>query len=246
MGIESRQVEKSEFRKLPEKREVHFEMAHKFREVHLLPLEVGKRHHSRRIVSTKKHGEFIDEVANGRLGSFLAVIDLRGKEVIGDFQLLAEIADFFRFGFDVLPLRVGENVVEHSDAPLNVFDFVFPTVANVLAVDLAVETAREQVIDRSALWKAFGPGVFLGVKLVPEDGRALAPMGVGEREELTRHEVTRMRRYNVKKAGFRFGIAEGLQSLEIDRGDVHSVRIPAVISCSSRTRRKRDASSERP
>jgi len=88
MGIDSRQIEKSEFRKLPEKREIHFEMAHKFREVHLLPLEVGKRHHIRRIVSTDKHGEFIDEVANGRLGSFLAVIDLRGKEVIGTFSCL--------------------------------------------------------------------------------------------------------------------------------------------------------------
>jgi integrase len=96
--------------------------------------------------------------------------------VIGDFQLIAEIADFFRFGLEVLPLRVGENIIEHSDAPLNVFDFVFPTVANVLAVDLAVETAREQVIDRSVFWKAFGPGVFLGVKLAPEGVGSVAPM----------------------------------------------------------------------
>jgi len=41
MGIDSRQIEKSEFRKLPEKREIDFQMAHKLREVHLLALEVG-------------------------------------------------------------------------------------------------------------------------------------------------------------------------------------------------------------
>src|SRR5882762_9463064 len=104
MGIEPRQIDEFEFRKLPEKWEVHFQMAHKFREVHLLPLEIGKRHHSRRSISTEKHREFIDEVANGGLGSFPAVIDLRGKEVVWDFQLVAEVAEFFRFGFQVLPL----------------------------------------------------------------------------------------------------------------------------------------------
>ena len=67
MGIESRQIEKSEFRKLPEKRKVNFEMAHKFREARVLPLEEGKRHHSRRSVRAEEHWEFIDEVAEGRL-----------------------------------------------------------------------------------------------------------------------------------------------------------------------------------
>ena len=66
MQIDSPQIENAELRELPKEREVHFEVAHKFREMHLLPLEVGKRHHSRRIVTPEKHGEFIDEVANGR------------------------------------------------------------------------------------------------------------------------------------------------------------------------------------
>ena len=76
MGIESRQIEKSEFRKLSEERQIQFEMAHKSREVRFLPLEVGKRHYSRRSVRTEEHGEFIDEVANGWLRSSLSVIDL--------------------------------------------------------------------------------------------------------------------------------------------------------------------------
>src|SRR5260370_31856960 len=221
-------------------------MVHKFREACFRPLEVGKRHHrrGRRGITAEKHRKLIDEVANGGLRSPLSVIDLRGKEMIRDFQLIAEEADFFRLGFKVFPLRVGEDKIEHPDTPLDVFDFVLPAVADVLAVDLAVEPAGEQVIDRSALWKAFGPGVSFGVKFAPEGGRALAPMGSGEAEELTRHKVAGMRRYDVEKAGFCFGVAEGLESIEMGSGDIHSLRIRVVISRSSRTRCTRDASSE--
>ncbi len=122
---------------------------------------------------------------------------------------------------------------------------MFAAVADVLAVDLAVETAGEQVIDGSAFWKTFGPGVALGLKFVPEEGRALAPMGVGEGEKLACHKVAGMCRYDVEKAGLGFGVAESFQGIEMGGCNVHSVRIPAVISRSSRTRRKRDASSER-
>ena len=163
-----------------------------------------------------------------------------------DVQSPAKEADFFWLGFKVLIPLIQENEIEHSDAPLDVFDFVFAAIADVLAFDLAIEAAGEEVVDRSALWKAFGSGVFPGVKFAPEGGRALAPMGAGEGEKLARHEVAGMRRHDVEKAGFCFGVAEGFESIEMGRCDVHSVRIPAVISRSSRTRRKRDASSERP
>ena len=90
MRIDSRQIEKSELRKLPKQREVGFEMVHKFREVCLLPLEVGERHHRRRSVTRNEHRKLIDEVANGGLRSSLSVVDLRGQEVIRDLQLIAE------------------------------------------------------------------------------------------------------------------------------------------------------------
>src|SRR5580704_10066592 len=157
-------------------------MVHKFREAGLPSLEVGERHHGRRSVTCEKHWRLVDEVANGGPGSFLPVIDLRGNEVNRDLQLVAEKTEFFRLGFQVLPLRVRENKVEHSDAAMDVFDFVLPAIANVLAVDLSVEAAGKQMIERSALWKALRPRVFLGVKFVPEGGRALAPMGAGEGE----------------------------------------------------------------
>src|SRR6266851_4836978 len=235
MRIDSRQIEKSELGELPKQRQVSLEMVHKFREACLCPLEIGERHCRRRSITAEKHRKLIDEVTNSGLRGSLSVVDLRRKEVNRDLQLVTEEADLFRLRFQVFPLRVREDKIEHSDAPLDVFDFVLPAIADVLAVDLAVESAREQVIDRSALWKAFGPGMFLGLKLVPEGGSARAPMPSGEGEELTRHDV--------EKSSFGLGVAEGLQSVEMDTGDVHSVRIRAVISRSSRMRRKRDVSS---
>jgi hypothetical protein len=50
------------------------------------------------------------------------------------------------------------------------------------------------------------------MKLVPEGVGAVAPMGGGEGEELTRYEVARMRRYDVQEARFGLGIAESLKS----------------------------------
>jgi len=41
----------------------------------------------------------------------------------------AEIAQLFRFGFEVLALWMGQDKIEDSDTPLNVFELVFPSVA---------------------------------------------------------------------------------------------------------------------
>ena len=112
----------------------------KFGEACLWPLEVGKRHHRRgeRRVTAEKHRKLVDEVANSGLGRLLSVINLHGKKVNRDLQMIAEIAHLFRFGFKVFPLRMGEDKIEDSDAPLDVFDFVFPAVAKILPADLAV------------------------------------------------------------------------------------------------------------
>ncbi len=48
-----------------------------------------------------------------------------------NLQLVTEITDLVRFGFRVFVLRMGEDKIDHSDAPLNVFDFVFPAVAKI-------------------------------------------------------------------------------------------------------------------
>ena len=73
------------------------------------------------------------------MGGSLSKIKLRGQEVIRDFQLIAEETDFFWLGFKVFPLWVGEDKIEYPNSPLNEFDFVLPTIADVFPVDLAVE-----------------------------------------------------------------------------------------------------------
>src|SRR5882762_5910387 len=78
--------------------------------------------------------------------------------------------------------------------------------------------------------------MLLDLKLVPETSGARPPMGVREGEELTCHKVARMRRHEVEKASFRFGVAEGLQCVDMDRGDVHGTMIRAAFSDSSSAR----------
>src|SRR5215831_1593922 len=148
-------------------------MMDKFREGCLRSVEVGERHHrgGRRGRAIEEHRELVDEVANGGLASLRPVVNLRRKEMSRDLQLAAEITHLFRFGFKVLVLRMGEDKVEHPDAPLNVFNFVFPAVAKVLPVDLSVKLAREDVIDLPVHWEVFRTGVFFSMKLVPESGR---------------------------------------------------------------------------
>src|ERR1700758_1710021 len=109
-------------------------MVDKFSEACLGPLKIGKRHHRGRggAIATNKHWELVHEVSDGRLGSSLSVINLCGKKVDRHFQLVDEIAHLIGFGFQVFEVRVTKNKIEHSDAPLNVFEFVFSAVAKVL------------------------------------------------------------------------------------------------------------------
>jgi len=76
-----------------------------------------------------KYRQPVNKVANRGLGGFsVPVVNLRGKKVRRDLQVI-EIPHLFWFGFKVFPLGVGEDKIEDSDAPLNVFEFVFPAIA---------------------------------------------------------------------------------------------------------------------
>src|SRR5215467_3596914 len=101
MRIESRQVDESELGELPKQRKVGLQMMDKFGEACLRSLDVGERHHrrGRRGSVLEKHRELVDEVAHRGLAGLLPTINLRGKEVRWDLQLVAEITHLFRFGF---------------------------------------------------------------------------------------------------------------------------------------------------
>ena len=111
---------------------------------------------------------------------------------------------------------------------------------------VAIEPAREQVMDGSALGETLDAGVFVPREFAPKDRGAPAPMDALEGQELAGHEVARMGRHEVKKTGFGLGVAKGFERIEVVRRDVHSVKISRVSSRSSRMRRRRDASSARP
>jgi hypothetical protein len=104
------------------------------------PLDVGERHHRRERgrITREEHRELVHEVANCGLAGLLPVVNLRGKEVSWDLQLVVEIAHLLRLGFKVCVLRMAENKIEYSDAPPDVLEFMFSAIAHVLSADLPV------------------------------------------------------------------------------------------------------------
>ncbi|MGA8103812.1 MAG: hypothetical protein WB869_16750 [Candidatus Acidiferrales bacterium] len=160
--------------------------------------------------------------------------------------MVAKKADLFLFGFEVFTIKMGQNEIQYSNAALDEIDFMIAPVADVRAVDLTVEPVGEKMVKRPALWKTVCPGMLVGVKFAPEVCGAVAPMRTREGQELAGDKIPRMSRNDIEKASFHFGVTESLQACEVRRGDIHNVRIRAVISRLSRTRRNHEASSERP
>ncbi len=75
------------------------------------------------------------------------------------------------------------------------------------------------MIDRSAVWKAFGPRMVFCVQFIPEGGRAAAPVGIGKSKELAGRRSLRIA--DTEKSSFCFGVAKGPEGVDMDRGDVH-------------------------
>src|SRR5437016_12669958 len=99
--------------------------------------------------------------------------------------------------------------------------------------------------DDTALRKRLDASMPSALELVPKRCRALAPMSAGKGKELAGGEIPRMCGNDVEKSGLDLRVTKGLKRFKMGRCDVHSERIPAVSSRSSRMRRSRDESSER-
>src|SRR6185437_4384135 len=160
-----------------------------------------------------------------------------------DFQLVTEESDLLRLGFEVPRLLIRQHKIEHADALADELDLMLAAVAKVLASDLPIEPAREEVVDHAALRKTFGAGMFLRVEFGPERGGPLAPMSAGKSKELAGDKVARMRSDEIQEMGLGFGVAEGFQSIEMGLRDAHSERISVVMPWSFRMRRRREPSS---
>src|SRR6185312_12657673 len=123
-----------------------------------------------------------------------------------DFQLVAEESDLLRLGFEVPILLIRQHKIEHADALADELDLMLAAVAKVLASDLPIEPAREEVVDHATFRKAFGPGMFLSVEFGPEHGRPLAPMSAGKSKELAGDKVAGMRSDEIQETCFGFSI----------------------------------------
>src|SRR6266852_2071485 len=153
-------------------------------------MDIGEPHHRRG--RNQEHGELIDEIANGWNVGFPAQIEVGGKKLLPDTKSSTEELRLFRLGFQVLIPLVQEHEIQHGNAPLDEVELMFTPVAQVLLFDQAIEPAREQVMHDTAFRKTFCAGMLPAMELLPESGRALAPMSVGKGEELPCGEVTGM------------------------------------------------------
>src|ERR1700735_3828480 len=79
-------------------------------------------------------------------------------------------------------------------------------------------------------------------ELLGELIRSIAPTGTCQVQELARNEVPGMRCDDIEETGFVLGVAEGFDGNDIVLCDLHRLRISAVSSRWSRTRRRRSAS----
>ena len=190
-------------------------------------MDIGECHHRRG--RSQVHGELVDEIPNGWDGSLPAQIEVGGKKLLANTQSFTEVLQLFRLGFQVLIPLVQENKIEHGNAALDEVELMLTAVAEVLLFDLAIESAREQVMHDSAFRKAFRTSVPLALELAPESGRALAPMSARKAKELPRGEVTGMCCNEVEKSCLCLGVAKCLESVEMCGFDVHSERSQCLV-----------------
>ncbi len=183
-------------------------------------MDVGERHHRRG--RNQEHGELVHEIPDGWNRALPAEIEVGGEKLPLNTQGSTEEAKLFRFGFQVPIPLIQEHEIEHGDAALDEVELMLTTVAKILLFDQAIEPAREQVMHDAALRKALRASVLQSLELVPKSGRALAPMSAGKAEELSCGEVTGMCSNEVEKSRLYLGVAEGLESFEMCRCDIHS------------------------
>ena len=126
---------------------------------------------------------------------------------------------------------------------MDVLHFVLASVAEVLAPEVPVELASEDVVDDAVNGKTLGPSVLVGLEFRPKQRRAFAPMRAGKRQKVPGDEVPGMRGYEIEEVGLLRCVSEGLEGFDMGRGNGHRARILAVSSCSSSMRRRREASS---
>src|ERR1700694_3693522 len=112
-----------------------------------------------------------------------------------------------------------------------------PAIAEVFFAYVPVEPFGEKTVDTAYAWVLAPGSVSAALDLLGKVRGSLAPLCAGEGNELAGDKVAGVGGDDVEKAGFAFGVAEGLNGGDVLFCDLHSVKISAVSSCCSSTRR---------
>src|SRR5260370_37445502 len=86
-------------------------------------MDIGECHHRRG--RSQVHGELVNEIPNGWNGSLPAQIEVGGKKLLANTQSFTEGLELFRLGFQVLISLVHQDEIEHGNAALADFEFLF-------------------------------------------------------------------------------------------------------------------------
>src|SRR6202140_5046887 len=199
--------------------------------------ETECHHRGRRSLGVVEHGEFIDEIAVGKVVLDGPGIALGRKDFLVDSKLVAEVAELLLLGLEVGVVVVPENEVEGNEPCADVFGRVLTAETNIVPADGFIEIPREKVEHTPIPQVFLGAGVLLFGDFAGKGHAALAGLGLDELEELLAGEVAGMRGHQVEETGLLLGVAKVHKGLGKNGKDVHRAKILAVISWVSRTRR---------
>src|ERR1700730_14646794 len=112
-----------------------------------------------------------------------------------------------------------------------------PAIADVFLADFPVEPFGK-VVDTAYAWVLAPGSMSAALNLLRKVRRSLAPLCASEGNELAGDKVAGVGGDDVEETGLAFRVAEGLNGGDVLFFDLHSVRISAVSSCCSSTRRR--------
>src|SRR5438552_14098339 len=102
-------------------------------------------------------------------------------------------------------------------------EFVLSPIAEMIFADGGVELPRAQVIDATPPRVLLCARMAQAKQLFHQTGIALAALGLSKVQKLPHGEVTGMRRHEVKKPRFHFGIPEVTELSELVFCDIHGL-----------------------
>src|SRR5207302_3417946 len=145
----ARNVDETEVGKLTKERLVLPEMSNKSGERFEPWIYIGERDHRGEAGTGRTHEqrELVHEIAQGGLAGRSTHVQLHRKAGLFDVQLVAEISELFRFCFEVLIPRVGEDEIQGQKPSPDCFQPMPATVPQVLVAKLGVKLTRVQMID---------------------------------------------------------------------------------------------------